>query len=61
MYALAIQNVSEGKEWLYEGKFDGYRGLAGRDKTGVTLWSRRGNLFTNKFPRITLKRSVESR
>jgi DNA ligase D-like protein (predicted ligase) len=52
MYALAVQNIPEGKEWLYEVKFDGYRCLAGRDKGGVTLWSRRGNLFTTQFPRI---------
>jgi bifunctional non-homologous end joining protein LigD len=47
MYALAVQNVSVGDGWLYEVKFDGYRCLAGRDKKGVTLWSRRGNLFTD--------------
>lgn len=47
MYALAVQNIPEGKDWLYEVKFDGYRCLAGRDQTAVTLWSRRGNLFTN--------------
>src|SRR5262249_10094433 len=52
MYALAVQSIPEGKEWLYEVKFDGYRCLAGRDSTGVTLWSRRGNLFTNQFPQI---------
>ena len=52
MYALAVQIIPEGKEWLYEVKFDGYRCLAGRDKDGVTLWSRRGNLFTTQFPRI---------
>src|SRR5215813_1788800 len=52
MHALAVQNISEGKEWLYEVKFDGYRCLAGRDKSGVTLWSRRGNLFTAQFPHI---------
>jgi hypothetical protein len=23
MYALAVQNIPEGKEWLYEVKFDG--------------------------------------
>ena len=33
-------------------KFDGYRCLAGRDSTGVTLWSRRENLFTKQFPII---------
>jgi DNA ligase D-like protein (predicted ligase) len=40
------------KDWLYEVTFDGYRCLAGRDSTGVTLWSRRGNLFTTQFPHI---------
>jgi bifunctional non-homologous end joining protein LigD len=41
-----------GDGWLYEVKFDGYRCLAGKDKSGVTLWSRRGNLFTDQFPAI---------
>jgi ATP-dependent DNA ligase len=31
MYALSVQKLPEGKEWLYEVKFDGYRCLAGRD------------------------------
>ena len=47
MYALSVhQKLPEGKEWLYEVKFDGYRCLAGRDSTKVTLWSRRETLFT---------------
>ena len=29
MYALAVQNIPEGKELLYDVKFDGYRCLAG--------------------------------
>ena len=37
MYALAVQTVPEGKEWLYEVKFDGYRCLAERDSSKVTL------------------------
>ena len=52
MYALAIKNLPEGQDWLYEVKFDGYRCLAGRRNNGVTLWSRRGNLFTAQFPDI---------
>ena len=52
MYALAVQKLPEGNEWLYEVKFDGYRCLAGRDPTGVALWSRRGNLFTTQFSHI---------
>lgn len=52
MYALPVQKLPEGKEWLYEVKFDGYRCLAARSSNGVTLWSRRGNLFTAQFPHI---------
>ena len=52
MYARLVNELPEGKEWLYEVKFDGYRCLAGRDGKGVTLWSRRGNLFTTQFPHI---------
>ena len=52
MYALAVQKLPQGQEWLYEVKFDGYRCLAGKDSTGVTLWSRRENFFTKQFPDI---------
>ena len=52
MECLEVPDVPEGKDWLYELKFDGYRCLAGKDSTGVTLWSRRGNLFTDQFPHI---------
>ncbi len=50
MYARSVQQLPERKDWLY--KFDGYRCLAGRDSSGVTLWSRRGNRFTEQFPTI---------
>jgi len=52
MYARLVQNLPQGREWLYEVKFDGYRCLAGREANGVTLWSRRRNLFTKHFPHI---------
>src|SRR5262245_40567776 len=52
MYARLVNELPEGKEWLYEVKFDGYRCLAGRDSSGVTLWSRLENLFTAQFPDI---------
>jgi ATP-dependent DNA ligase len=41
MYARLVNELPEGKDWLYEVKFDGYRCLAEKDATGVTLWSRR--------------------
>src|SRR5439155_7704020 len=52
MYAQSVQELPHGTDWLYEVKFDGYRCLAGKDSTGVTLWSRRGNLFTDQFSHI---------
>ena len=47
-----MQQLPEGKDWLYEVKFDGYRCLAGKDSTGVTLRSRRANRLTDQFPTI---------
>ena len=52
MYALAANGWPEGDEWLYEVNLDGYRCLAGRDSSGVTPWSRKGNEFTLQFPAI---------
>jgi ATP-dependent DNA ligase len=52
MYARLVNELPEGKDWLYEVKLDGYRCFAGKGKTQVTLWSRRENLFTKQFPRI---------
>ena len=52
MYTRPVQQLPEGQDWLYEVKLDGYRCMAGKDSTGVTLWSRRANLFTNQFPII---------
>jgi addiction module HigA family antidote len=52
MYAKAVETLPESSEWIYEIKFDGYRALAGKGSSGVTIWSRRGNEFTDQFPRI---------
>ena len=52
MYARTVQQLPEDDAWTYEVKFDGHRALAGRDSTGVTLWSRRGNFFTDQFPHL---------
>jgi ATP-dependent DNA ligase len=52
MYALGVRNLPEGPDWLYEIKLDGYRCLAGKDASGLSLWSRRGNVFTSQFPAI---------
>jgi bifunctional non-homologous end joining protein LigD len=52
MYAQPVQQLPNGKDWLYELKFDSYRCLVGRNAAGVKLWSRRGNDFTAQFRNI---------
>lgn len=52
MYAAPARELANGDAWTYEAKLDSYRCLAGKDKAGVTLWSRRGKLFTQRFPEI---------
>ncbi|MGZ9242504.1 MAG: hypothetical protein ACXW6K_18665 [Candidatus Binatia bacterium] len=52
MYAVGVQSLPEGPEWLYEIKLDGYRCIDGRLPSGVTLWSRRGKALTTQFPAI---------
>ena len=52
MYATLARELPDGNAWAYEAKLDGYRCLAGKQKNGVMLWSRRGNLFTRRFPEI---------
>jgi ATP-dependent DNA ligase len=52
MYVTPIRELPDGNAWAYEAKFDGYRCLAGRRTGSVTLWSRRRNLFTRRFPEI---------
>jgi hypothetical protein len=54
MYARLVQSLPQGQEWLYGVKFDGYRCLAGKDSTGVTLWSRSTKPFHKANPRKSL-------
>ena len=53
MLAKAVTELPEDRRaWIYEVKVDGYRCLAGKDYSAVKLWSRRGNLFNQDFPRL---------
>jgi hypothetical protein len=38
--------------WLHEVKHDGYRIIARKDGSRVTLWSRYGTNFTDRLPKI---------
>ena len=49
---VALRGLPDGGKWTYEAKLDGYRCLAARRSSGVVLWLRRGNGFTDRFPQI---------
>jgi bifunctional non-homologous end joining protein LigD len=50
--ATLVTSAPQGKEWLHEIKFDGYRILARLVNDKVTLTSRNGLDWTRKFPEI---------
>ena len=52
MQVVPVRKLPDGGNWTYEAKLDGYRCLVARRSSGVVLWSRRGNGFTDRFPQI---------
>ncbi len=52
MECLSVSRLPEGSSWVWEVKLDGYRALAVRSGTGVTLFSRRRKSLNKQFPYI---------
>src|SRR5260370_8433668 len=52
MECLSVSRLPEGGPWIWEIKLDGYRALAVKTGTGVTLFSRRRNSLNRQFPYI---------
>jgi bifunctional non-homologous end joining protein LigD len=52
MVAKLVRDPFDREGWLFELKWDGFRSVAEKDKTGVRLYSGRQNDFTKRFPAI---------
>src|SRR5438445_9528071 len=50
--ATLVKEPPSGDEWLHELKFDGYRMLCRVDHGRVTVWSRNGKNWTEKFQNV---------
>jgi ATP-dependent DNA ligase len=52
MDCLPVPKLPEGSQWIWEIKLDGYRALAVKSGSYVTLFSRRRNSRNKKFPYV---------
>ncbi len=52
MQVVPVAELPDGAAWSYEANLDGYRCFAAKRGSGVVLWSRNGNGFTERFPQI---------
>src|SRR6267143_6051197 len=52
MECLSVSKLPEGEPWIWEIKLDGYRALAVKSGTGITLFSRRRKSLNRQFPYV---------
>lgn len=52
MLATLVEAAPEGRDWLYEIKYDGYRALIAADGKQVRVFTRSGLDWTAKFPQV---------
>jgi DNA ligase D-like protein (predicted ligase) len=52
MECALVPNLTEGPDWTYEAKLDGYRTIGVRTSSEAILYSRNQKNFTKRFPQI---------
>ena len=52
MLATLSPSIVEGREWVFEEKYDGIRAVAGRERGHVKIWSRMLQDLTGGFPHV---------
>jgi bifunctional non-homologous end joining protein LigD len=52
MLATLSPGIVEGREWVFEEKYDGIRAVAGREQGHVKIWSRTLQDLTKGFPHV---------
>ena len=52
MEALLVEKIPEGRDWLYEPKWDGFRCLVFRDHDAVEFQSKSGQPLARYFPEV---------
>jgi hypothetical protein len=52
LHPLLVDKPPSGLSWLHEVKHDGWRIIARKNGSRVTLWSRYGTNFTDRLPKI---------
>ena len=52
MLARQVEEPPEGDRWAYELKWDGVRAMAGVEDGGLSLWSRRGERMSGRYPEL---------
>jgi bifunctional non-homologous end joining protein LigD len=58
--ATLVEHIPTGDDWLHEAKFDGYRIVARCENGHVRLFTRKGNDWTDRFPKIAAALSALS-
>jgi ATP-dependent DNA ligase len=52
MECLSVSKLPEGKQWVYEAKLNGYRAVAVKADSDLTLYSRQPKVLNKQFPEI---------